>query len=155
MTIFFTILPAKSGEAFLLSEVAMRSKASLGHPSHWLELWRIELEVTEGDIKKESIFKAVDEQGQIMGFYRLSGRGEKLTLSGFWVLPDQMHQGVGSALYQHMLKRAKELKTSSIEWESDPQAAPFYLKMGAKEIGKRVYLIEGHERILPIFQVQF
>jgi GNAT superfamily N-acetyltransferase len=152
--IVLAILPAAIEDSDLLTEIAFRSKAYWGYPPHWLESWRGEIEVTMQSIQNNLIFKAVNEKGEVLGFYRLEGKADKLILTGFWVLPGSMSKGIGRSLYTHMLAAAKKLNISVIEWESDPNTAPFYTYMGAQQIGKRTYTLDGKERTLPIMQAQ-
>lgn len=151
--IVFTILPAAGEDYHLLTEIAFCSKAHWGYPPHWLESWRGEIEVTAQSAHNDIIFKAMIEKGATLGFYRLERTGAKLILSGFWVLPEFMNNGIGRSLYIHMIDTAKRLHVSVIEWESDPNTAPFYMHMGAKQIGKRTYALDGRERTLPLMQV--
>lgn len=147
------ILPAQSNEAHLLTQVAFQSKAYWGYPPEWLEMWHSLLEVSEANIKKDHVFKAINEEGDILGFYSLSFEKDKWILSGFWVLPKHMGKGIGKALFQHMLVMAQQLHIELVEWDSDPNAFEFYLHMGAYKIGDKKYFLKGQERILPIMQI--
>lgn len=69
-----------------------------------------------------------------------------------WVEPAFIGTGVGSTLWRHMLGEARRLAYTALRIESDPSAAPFYRKLGARETGSmRSTIVEG--RVLPVFEI--
>lgn len=91
---------------------------------------------------KEGIIRAMKENGTFIGFYGLirwkevDGK-EANILSHFFLEPEFIGKGYGKILFGEVVRAAKnELKWEAFQWESDPHAAGFYQKMGAKQIGK-------------------
>ena len=149
----FTIIAALPEDAPRLTQIAFDSKAFWGYPDHWLKLWRSYLEITADSLRTDIVFKAIDEKGAILGFYRLSKIEGGMHLTAFWIAPPFIRMGLGRALYAHMLEIAKNLGVSHIEWECDPLSSPFYEKMGASYVGTKTYSMNGQEWTVPLMQV--
>jgi GNAT superfamily N-acetyltransferase len=58
-------------------------------------------------------------------------------LSHFFLEPEFIGKGYGRILFHEVIRTAKEeLHWEAFQWESDPHAAWFYQRMGAKRIGE-------------------
>lgn len=84
-----------------------------------------------------------------IGFHALIRADTTLRLEHLWVLPRAMHRGLGRALFQHAIARARTLGFLGVEIESDPNAEAFYLRMGAKRAGTSLSEVCGQKRELP------
>jgi len=147
-------IPASLSDANTLTDLALASKASWGYPAEWIDGWREEIEVTPQSLVNDTIYKAIGEQKQLLGFYRLTKENAlRLTLSGFWVLKEHMGLGVGKNLFVHMRNAAAQTGAAFVEWESDPNATAFYKHMGAKQVGRKIYFIGDVQRTIPIMQI--
>src|SRR5579885_2064342 len=104
----YQIVSAMPEDAEDLTELAFKSKAFWGYPPRWLEIWREYLVITDESLKTSHVFKAVAENREILGFYRLSPEKAGLHLTGFWVTPNYIRLGLGRALYKHMIEQAKK-----------------------------------------------
>ena len=144
---------AGPGDAGALSRIAFAAKGHWGYPGRWMELWRPGLEVSPGFVRANEVHVAVSG-GEPVGFYALVGVGRGLDLEHLWVLPPWIGTGLGRKLFEHAMRRAKELGARTVTIESDPNAEGFYQKMGAKRAGENVYEIEGQERVLPVMIVE-
>ncbi|MEM7027629.1 MAG: GNAT family N-acetyltransferase, partial [Pseudomonadota bacterium] len=70
----------------------------------------------------------------------------------FFVDPPAMGQGVGGNLFKALIGHAKKRRIKTLSILSDPQAAPFYEKMGARQVGTAPSdAIAG--RRLPLLQI--
>ncbi len=138
--------PHHAGE---LSAIARAAKAHWGYPAHWLEQWRKLLTITPEFIRQNETFVA-QRDGQAAGFYALVETPDTFSLEHLWVLPERMGQGIGRALFQHAAGRAAARGASSLTIESDPQAEPFYLHLGARRIGTVRSEVDGQPRELPL-----
>lgn len=147
------VVQASTKDKKKLDKLACKSKQYWNYPDHYIKLWLQELEVKETLLEEGRIYKAIDMNLEILGFYGLEGLPPALTLNGFWVSPDHMKKGVGKRLFSHMIKTANTLDARTVRWESDPNAASFYLKMGAHKVDEKEYLLDGEKRILPVMQV--
>jgi GNAT superfamily N-acetyltransferase len=122
---------ARAGEHEALSDLAVRSKAHWGYPPELIEAWRADL--------------AVPADGPEVWVADLPGRDAPagvLVLAGgevdmLFVDPGAMGHGVGRALWEHALERARALGWSELLVEADPNARGFYEAMGAEVVGER------------------
>jgi len=137
-------------EDAVLTSIAFAAKRHWGYPERWIESWRPQLTITATYIADHEVHFAI-ENGQPVGFYALVIHQIRLELQHLWVLPERMGQGIGRLLFTHALRRARHLGFSELEIESDPNAGGFYERMGARQIGSRVFELDEQRRELPIF----
>ena len=140
-------------EAEALTQIAIAAKGHWGYPEHWMQIWTPELTFDpEYFVKNESWTASVENQP--IGFYTLLEKDDNAWLENLWVLPAQMGNGIGRALFQHALRLSKERGYHVLRLESDPNAVGFYEKMGAYKIDQRDSDMEGSPRILPIMELK-
>jgi GNAT superfamily N-acetyltransferase len=145
------VVRARPEQAERLTQIAHAAKSYWGYPSQWIELWHNQLTVTRQFILHNEVYAAVDDEDQaILGFYALSGEGERMVLEHLWVQLRSLHGGVGRKLFEHAVQLATERGAQRIEIESDPNAEAFYQKMGAETVGEVTYELEGLPRSLPL-----
>lgn len=92
----------------------------------------LEMEWDEHDNTAHHIL-AIDDQGQVLGTARLLPDGR---IGRMAVLVEWRKQGIGSALLQHLLNKARLLHFDSITLSAQVSAIPFYEKMGFTRVGK-------------------
>jgi GNAT superfamily N-acetyltransferase len=141
-----------SGE---LTRVAHESKSHWGYPRRWIELWRDDLTITPEFIAGNEVYLA-EEEGEVLGCFGLAsgGTGEPLwTLEHFWVRPAAMGRGVGRALFERARELARTAGAARLEIDADPNAEPFYLRMGARRVGEVRAEIEGQPRVRPLLHL--
>lgn len=126
--------PAASNEATQLSNLALISKAHWGYSEEFMEQCRDELTIDPADCDS-GLVNVCEDNGTILGFYRLSGEAPQGVLEDLFVEPTYIGNGVGTELLQHAIKTARNLGMAALEIDSDPNAEGFYLGMGAKRIG--------------------
>lgn len=160
------ILRAAPDDAPLLSEIAFAAKAHWGYPPDWMAEWRTVFTIPADYLRDHEVYKAISDASpprmerdaqdmtKAIGFYALEGRGETLTLEHLWVLPAWIGRGVGKALFVDAVARAKASGARRLEWESDPNAEGFYLRMGAHRIGERRADMDDKPRILPRMRLE-
>ena len=71
-----------------------------------------------------------------------------------WVTPACIGTGIGKELFLDAMERAAALDVSAVELSADPNAAGFYRRMGAMQIGETDSNIEGQERKLPRMKIE-
>jgi hypothetical protein len=80
-------------------------------------------------------------------------RLEPSTLEDLFVEPDAIGTGVGAALFRHAVRRAASGGTTVLSIDADPNAAGFYVAMGAVRVGESPSAsIPG--RVLPRLEVR-
>ena len=146
------IRPATSDEASTLTQIALESKSYWGYPEHWLKLWQQELAVSSAFIENNHVF-VLETAGEIRGFYALCINDSKAELEHMWVRPTDIGAGVGKELFVDAMERAAQLNVGEVQLTADPNAAEFYKKMGAQQIGEAHSEIDGQPRILPRMKI--
>ena len=142
------IRPASSDEAPTLTRIALEAKSYWGYPEHWITHWREDLSVTPEFIRDNHVY-VLEDGGHVKGFYALSIAGDKAELEHMWVTPASIGTGIGKALFLDAMDRAATLAVGSIELSADPNAAGFYRRMGATQIGETESTVDGTLRKLP------
>ncbi|MFF4382472.1 GNAT family N-acetyltransferase [Kitasatospora sp. NPDC001547] len=128
------IRPARPEDAALLTGIALRSKAYWGYDEAFMDACREELTMDAGVIERSATVVAEDG-GRVLGFVSLSGVPPTGSLDQLFVEPEWIGRGVGRALFERARTLAVALGLRRLTIDSDPNAEPFYLAMGAIRIG--------------------
>ncbi len=134
---------ATPDEAAVLTEIAHAAKRHWGYPENWIVHWKDDLTITPDFITTHEMYVAVagEESGSLA------------EVEHMWIKPEHMGNGVGRALFNQVVARAKSLDARAVELSADPNAEGFYRRMGAKSIGEVRSEIEGQPRVLPRMSV--
>ncbi len=129
---------AQGPDAAEISALALRSKAHWGYSDAFMRQCAPELSYTAPQIDcGEQYFYLCERDRSVLGFYALSQlSAAELELEAMFVAPEAIGQGLGRRLMAHAIEKAKSKGFETILIQSDPNAAPFYEKMGAQLIGK-------------------
>ena len=125
---------ARPDDAQALSAIARAAKAHWGYGEALLALWAQDLTITPELIRRDQ-YRVAERDGRPVAFLALAGEGPDLSIEHLWVLPEAKGDGVGGRLLTDALARCRDAGTSSIRIVSDPNAAGFYARFGAREIG--------------------
>jgi N-acetylglutamate synthase-like GNAT family acetyltransferase len=140
-------------EADTLTQIALEAKRHWGYPEHWIKHWEADLTVSSDFIRDNQVYVA-EKEGEIRGFYALSVSGKKAELEHMWVTPGSIGTGIGKELFLDAMDRAATLEVREIEISADPNAAGFYERMGASQIGETDASIDGQVRKLPRLRIE-
>ena len=140
-------------EAATLTTIALEAKRHWGYPEHWIKHWESDLTVTDDFIRDNHVYVA-EAEGEIRGFYALCVSGDKAELEHMWVTPAFIGTGVGKELFLDAMERAAALEVRDVEISADPNAAGFYERMGATQIGEVDSPIDGQARKLPRLKIE-
>ena len=144
---------ATADHAAALTDLAHRSKDYWGYGPDLIRLWETDLTLQPSYIEANEIQVARRDE-EIVGMYALESRGNEVSLEHFWVEPAQMGQGVGRALFVHAVGQARKSGARRMRIESDPNAEPFYAKMGARRVGKAPSTPAGRMLSVLIYDLQ-
>ncbi|MGF1630592.1 MAG: GNAT family N-acetyltransferase [Kiloniellaceae bacterium] len=153
-----TLRLAKAAECGSLSALALRSKAYWGYDPVFLQACREELTVSPKAIAAGRVVVLVEEDTPL-GFYALdsSERSAEGEISLFFVEPAVIGHGIGRALWDHAVAKARHEGLTRLKVLSDPFALGFYRAVGATLSGKirsPVRAPDGSERCLPVLHYE-
>jgi len=148
------IRPARTEESSTLSELCVRSKASWGYDEAFMALARVVLQVSSQQIAAGDVWVATAADGGVAGIVALgpSEQPNTLDLDKLFVEPQQIRTGVGRALLAHAIIEARGRGAKRLTILSDPNAAGFYERNGARLIGWAPSdAIPG--RLVPLYEI--
>ena len=147
------IRPAVPRDVNRLSEIAYSAKAHWGYPAEWLAQWASALTITADLTRRQPTFVAAAGE-TLIGFHALEDLGDRWSLAHLWVVPERHGAGVGRRLLAHAIETVRTLRPGVIEIESDPHAAPFYERCGARRVGVVPAPMPGApSRALPLLEL--
>lgn len=149
---------AQSAECGSLTALALRSKAFWGYDPIFLQACRDELTVQPAAAAAGRVVVLVEEDTPL-GFYALSpgDRRDEGEISLFFVEPAVIGRGIGRALWNHAVAKARAEGLTRLKVLSDPFALGFYRAVGATLSGKirsSVRAPDGSERCLPVLHYE-
>lgn len=145
------ILRAEPHDADELTRLTLASKAHWGYPAEWMKKWASTLRISPEYLEQHFTMKAISA-GRIAGYYSLIPFLSKgfCLLHNLFVLPEFMGRGIGRALFDDALGQTRAAGATRMEWESDPNAAGFYRRLGAHYLRDNV---GDYGRALPVFTI--
>ena len=147
------IRSASPEDAQTLTTIALDAKRHWGYPENWIKHWESDLTISSDFIRDNHVYVAEDN-GEIRGFYALCVAGDKAELEHMWVTPAMIGTGTGKELFLDAMERAAKLNVNAVEISSDPDAAGFYKRMGATQIGEVDAPLDGEPRKLPRLEIK-
>ena len=136
-----------------LTQIALDAKRHWGYPEHWIKHWESDLTITADFISNNHVYVA-EHDGEIRGFYALCLVDDKAELEHMWVQPSYIGTGIGKELFLDAMERAATMNVTAVELSADPNAAGFYQRMGATQIGEIDSEIDGQPRKLPRMKIK-
>ena len=142
-----SVRSARVGESQSLTALCVRSKAHWGYDEAFMRLSQASLTVSEAEIVERRVLVA-ERQGLVFGVARVEPDGE---LGLLFVDPRTINRGVGRALFEAAVALARRLGARRMAILADPNAAPFYERMGARLVSQAPSdAIPG--RMLPLYE---
>lgn len=147
---------AVPAEADLLTGICHRAKASHGYDEAMMArfLGDGDMVISPEAIERDTFMLALIED-RVVGFAHLMPveKPDTAYLEDLFIEPDAQGQGVGRALFDWARAEAAGRGFAWLEWDSDPNAAPFYLKMGAEQIAENPSDLIPN-RMIPKFRIR-
>jgi GNAT superfamily N-acetyltransferase len=144
--------PVEAGD---LRALSLRAKQSHGYDESFMQLLVGDFEaVITPEIIARDTFQIAERDGRVLGFAHLMpvDQPDTVYLEDLYVEPNAHGTGVGRALFEWAAAEARRRGYAWLEWDSDPNAAPFYARMGGEQIGEtKSTLVEG--RVIPKFRM--
>lgn len=126
--------PPREDELAALSALCLRSKAVWGYDAAFMAACVAELTLTPADLRDTPMRVAEDDDG-IAGVVQISVDGTEAELEKLFVDPARLRTGAGRVLFDWAAKTARGLGAERLIIDADPDAAPFYRRMGARDVG--------------------
>ena len=148
------IRTARVEEAPALLELCIRSKAVWGYDEAFMALVRTALKGMQEQVAAGNVWVAASADGGVAGMVALGPSEEPntLDLDKLFVEPHRIRTGVGRALIAHAIGEARRRGANRLTILSDPYAAGFYERNGARLIGEAPSdAIPG--RSLPLYEI--
>lgn len=146
----FTIRQAKPEDSERITALTRASKSYWGYSQELMDLWWENLAIPADYIAGHLVFVA-ERDGQLLGYFSLSGEGEVQELDNLFVAPTYIHRGVGKRLFKFALEHLRSNGARHVRIVADPHAETFYKRFGAKRIGKVHSIPSGRE--LPLLML--
>lgn len=128
------IRPARVEELKDLSELCLRSKAVWGYDQPFLDACRAEFTLSARDLSVSAVVVA-EMDGNAIAVAHLKVDQPEADLLKLFVDPANIGNGAGRTLFQWACEAARQQGAARLFIESDPNAAPFYHRMGASKVG--------------------
>jgi GNAT superfamily N-acetyltransferase len=150
------IRPARAGEAQILTELCIRAKAHWGYDAAFMVAAARLLRIREGEIGAGRVLAASpngDPAAPPCGVAAIVPLRQPhwFELSHLFVLPEDFRLGIGRTLFHSAVALARDKGATHISILSDPNAAAFYEKLGARRCGEAQSGVE-RTRMLPLFE---
>jgi N-acetylglutamate synthase-like GNAT family acetyltransferase len=130
------IRPAQVGEHVALTELSLQSvQLGWGYSDEFMA-WEPEAITVSKSHITDAITNVLEAEGRLIGFYVLKGDSPEMEMSRLMVVPSAIGSGCGRLLWNHAVATASELGASTIILDADPNAEPFYRRMGAETVGE-------------------
>jgi len=127
-----SIRNAKPGEGASLTALCVRSKAHWGYDAAFMRLCTAALTVSEASIAAGRVLVAADDAGRTIGTVSVAEDDEGPELALMFVDPPAIGSGAGRVLFEAAVRLARRLGYRRMAILADPNAAPFYERMGAR-----------------------
>lgn len=120
-----------------INTLLRQSKSHWGYDNDFLDRFMEKLGITQAYLQKHSI-QLFYINDQLAGFFNFSFNAEGLfELDNFFLHPDYIGKGIGRKLWNACCQEAKKQNQNQFIIWIDPNAEPFYIKMGCQKIGVR------------------
>lgn len=150
------IRPARAGEAPILTDLCIRAKAHWGYDTAFMVAAARLLRIREDEIEAGRVLAALrngDPAEPPCGVAAIVPlrRPHWCELSHLFVIPENLRLGVGRTLFHSAVALARDKGATHLSILSDPNAAAFYEKLGARRCGEAPSGVE-RTRMLPLFE---
>ncbi len=116
----------------MLTALCVRSKAHWGYDAEFMRLSAASLRVSSADIALGRVLVAADGKDRAIGVASVMPEGDHADLGLLFVDPSFLGRGVGRVLFEAAVRVAGIFGARTLTILADPNAAPFYERMGAR-----------------------
>lgn len=124
----------RTDETTALTELCLRSKAVWGYDAAFMAACRDELTIKPDDLQRSWLQVAIMGY-DIVGLAQVAVNGDDADLAKLFIEPSALRTGAGRILFDWAAREARARGARRLWIEADPDAAPFYRRMGAVDDG--------------------
>ena len=128
------ISPLTEAELETATALCLRSKAHWGYDLEFMAACRDELTLRKDDVA-DGLAVAICEGGTLLGVAQISEGHSQWELEKLFVDPPAIGRGLGARLFDWATNKAAEGGGNLLAIAADPDAAAFYRRMGAVDVG--------------------
>ena len=125
---------ARPNELPSLSKLCLRSKAVWGYDDAFMTACQNELTLRPDELQSTHL-QVAERDSTVVGLAQVKVTDSDADLLKLFVEPALLRSGVGRLLFEWATARARGLGAVRMIIEADPDAAPFYERMGARYAG--------------------
>ena len=125
---------ARQDELPSLGELCLRSKAIWGYDDAFMTACQNELTLRPDELQSTHL-QVAERDSTVVGLAQVKVTDSDADLLKLFVEPALLRSGVGRLLFEWATARARGLGAVRMIIEADPDAAPFYERMGARYAG--------------------
>jgi GNAT superfamily N-acetyltransferase len=118
-----------------LTDLVLRSKALWGYDERFMAMCVAELTVQPDAISAGEVWVAEDAE-RVVGVLELVPKGKSAEIRLIFVEPVTVRSGIGRVLWEHAETRARKRGAERLTLDADPNAVPFYERMGMRIVGE-------------------
>lgn len=130
-----SLRPPVESECAALSALCLRSKAVWGYDEAFLQACRQELSIRPSDLAA-GLLQVAEVEGEVAGVVQLTLAKGDAHLDKLFIDPAFLKHGLGRKLIGWAVTRARAAGADRLVIDADPDAAGFYRRMGAVDIGR-------------------
>ncbi len=127
------VRPARPSELAELSLLCLRAKAVWGYSPEFIAACRTELTLGPDDL---ATTRVAERRGHAAGVLQVAVEGATASIEKLFVEPHEIGTGIGTFLFAEAVKMARAAGARELVVATDPGAAGFFARMGARPAGE-------------------
>jgi GNAT superfamily N-acetyltransferase len=131
-----TIRHARVGEHEALTDLSFRSCQQAWNYTDEFMAWEPDAISVTAEHISNAFTNVLEQDGRAIGFYVLRGSPPEIEMSRLMIAPEFIGTGCGRLLWDHAVETAGRLGCTAMTLDADPNAEPFYRRMGAETVGE-------------------
>jgi predicted amidohydrolase len=135
-----------------LREITVEGKKFWGYDPDLVDRWAANGDFAPEVFATKEVFVGL-VAGELVAWSSVMLRGDVCWLDDLWVDPPAVRRGTGRRLFMHAVAWALAAGATAMEWEAEPFALGFYLKMGGRYVRESEASVIWN-RTLPIMGLE-
>jgi len=133
---------AEENEVVALNKLAFEAQAYWGFDEEYMARFAEVFVMGENYLDNHTVFVTIRDN-KISGFFSVE-ENEVNELDFFYVRRDMIGRGVGREMWHYMLGLCRQKGIKELHWVTSPCAKPFYIKLGAEQVGTTRSIVDNN-----------